>query len=1006
MSFEKLERVLLDIVPVNNEQKQILQRRLNKLKRDPIGFIETSYAKRKDQARKYLPIKHDGKYQYTVVSAVYNVEKYLDEYFESLVNQCLNFKKHIHLILVDDGSTDHSADIIKKWQKKYPNNIQYYYKENGGQASARNLGLQYVQTGWVTFIDPDDFVDSDYFKIVDERLTQTADLVLLSCPFVFYFEDLKVYKNTHPLKYRFLDKDHILTLDNMGKNIQLSVNSAFFKKSMIDFGKVSFHEEVKPNFEDAKFVGEYLSSLSQNSKVAFVAGNRYFYRKRSDGSSTLDGAWKKPTLYSDVLSKGCLEMLEGAKQNLGFVPVYLQRTVLYHLSWYFKYLINNNSALDILTDQQKQNFLDLLDQIFYFIDEKTIMEFELAGTWFFQKVAWLGYFKYQELPFQIVYIENIDREKKQILVYYFSCQKSDAIFTLGDQYLLPAIQKTVRYDFVDTDFVYEHRYWVSYGNNPKAMFDVFIGNQRARISLKGKQHKSGLPVGVLLRDFEIKNYESNPDVWVLMDRDTQADDNAEHLYRYIASHYPEKEIYFALNRTSHDWSRLEAEGFRMLDFGSVQFEEVLKRSGKLISSHLDRYINDYFGDNFEFSKKFVFLQHGIIMNDLSSWVNSKKNLQLFIASTAAEYQAICGQNTKYKITKKEMVLTGLPRHDALLKQNRDEKIVLIMPTWRKSILGDVGSGNERMINPDFINTQYAKSWQMFLQSDQLKTLAKEYGYAVIFAPHANIEPYLDVLDIPKYIQLWSAKDGSIQELFQKSSMMITDYSSVHFEMGALGKPVLYYQFDKDEFFRDGHVFQQGYFSYEKHGFGAVVDNQEELFAELEILIKNSCMAQEPYATRLRDTFPFRDGQNCERVYKAIVALDEPDDGSIDAEILAEAVASARKHKVWPLIEVSLLKQVELNLVDKSDLIDIQREICQAMYMQGKYRELLNYLPTTQLNTTQQQYWQVKLDFWLGDYQALQDYFVQNKVISTEDGVLNLLACAYLHDQKGFDVKKQ
>ena len=114
MSFEKLERVLLDIVPVNNEQKQILQRRLNKLKRDPIGFIETSYAKRKNQARKYLPIKHNGKYQYTVVSAVYNVEKYLDEYFESLVNQSLNFKKHIHLILVDDGSTDHSADIIKK----------------------------------------------------------------------------------------------------------------------------------------------------------------------------------------------------------------------------------------------------------------------------------------------------------------------------------------------------------------------------------------------------------------------------------------------------------------------------------------------------------------------------------------------------------------------------------------------------------------------------------------------------------------------------------------------------------------------------------------------------------------------------------------------------------------------------------------------------------------------------------------------------------------------------
>ena len=132
MIFEKIEQKAIELLPIKKDKKQVLQRRLNKLKRDPIGFIEGSYAKRKDQARKYLPIKHDGKYQYTVVSAVYNVEKYLDEYFESLVNQSLNFKKYIHLILVDDGSTDHSADIIKKWQKKYPNTITYIYKENGG----------------------------------------------------------------------------------------------------------------------------------------------------------------------------------------------------------------------------------------------------------------------------------------------------------------------------------------------------------------------------------------------------------------------------------------------------------------------------------------------------------------------------------------------------------------------------------------------------------------------------------------------------------------------------------------------------------------------------------------------------------------------------------------------------------------------------------------------------------------------------------------------------------
>ena len=62
---------------------------------------------------------------YAVVTAVYNVEKYLDYYFRSLTKQSLSFQKYIKLILVDDGSVDSSAAIIKKWQKKFPNNIFY-----------------------------------------------------------------------------------------------------------------------------------------------------------------------------------------------------------------------------------------------------------------------------------------------------------------------------------------------------------------------------------------------------------------------------------------------------------------------------------------------------------------------------------------------------------------------------------------------------------------------------------------------------------------------------------------------------------------------------------------------------------------------------------------------------------------------------------------------------------------------------------------------------------------
>ena len=144
-----------------------MNRKFRKLLRDPKLFFRDMYNKRSVQIKKYLPVKYNGAQQYTVVSAVYNVEKYLNDYFSSLTRQSLNFKKHIQLILVDDGSTDRSAEIIKQWQAKFPKNIHYFYKENGGQASARNLGLQHTQTEWVVFTDPDDYLHPDYFKTVD-----------------------------------------------------------------------------------------------------------------------------------------------------------------------------------------------------------------------------------------------------------------------------------------------------------------------------------------------------------------------------------------------------------------------------------------------------------------------------------------------------------------------------------------------------------------------------------------------------------------------------------------------------------------------------------------------------------------------------------------------------------------------------------------------------------------------------------------------------------------------
>lgn len=111
----------------------------------------------------------------SVIIPVYNIEKYLGQCLETVCNQTL---KEIQVIAVDDGSTDGSAAICRKMLEKYPGKLEYYYKENGGSASARNLGLEHARGEYIGFIDSDDWVEPDMFeKMYNTALQQNVDMV-------------------------------------------------------------------------------------------------------------------------------------------------------------------------------------------------------------------------------------------------------------------------------------------------------------------------------------------------------------------------------------------------------------------------------------------------------------------------------------------------------------------------------------------------------------------------------------------------------------------------------------------------------------------------------------------------------------------------------------------------------------------------------------------------------------------------------------------------------------
>ncbi|EAH7779526.1 glycosyltransferase [Campylobacter coli] len=839
------------------------QRKLQKLKTNPKLFFKDAIEKKllhlNSTYNKYLPKKHKGFTQYAIISAVYNVEKYLDDYFKSIINQRLDFKKNIFMILVDDGSTDNSAQIIKKYQKKYPKNIVYLYKENGGQASARNLGLKYMQENdyqipWVTFTDPDDFLDRNYFYEVDKFLAthKANDICMIGCNVIFYYEKQKLYKDNHALNFKFKNGIQVKENYNLDSFIQLSAASCFMNIGYLD--KLLFDEKLKPNFEDAKFINEYLLD-NINLKSAFLPTVKYFYRKREDGNSTLDNSNKYSDLYLLVSRRGCLKLLQENK----FYDIFIQNVCLYHFFWQIKFLINSPEKLYFMDKDEKQRYLELLDENFSYIDNDTIMKFNLASCWFFHKVGILNCFKNEKPPFQIAYIEDYNPYKEQILLTYYTGDDEDIESILVDEEeVYVDYKKIVKYDFLDRVFCYQKRLWVHIPKNAKDKLEIWINDKQSMVC---KYDKYFLDVKNIRKEFQKRLPKNN--IWLLMDRDYEADDNAEHLYRYIMQNHPEQEIVFALRKESSDWERLKKEGFNLVEFGSFEFERIIKKASKVISSHSDEYLIRYITPR----QQFIFLQHGVIKDDLSKRLNSKK-IDLFITSTKAEYDSIANDYNHYKFGKKEVVLTGLARHDALLKNNQcNARQIIIMPTWRANIVGVALGSSKRGLQSDFTQSEYFQKWNLLLNSNILQKLCEKYDYTIVFNPHPNIIPYLKDFNIPSYVKIANHNE-SLQELFCNSSLMITDYSSVAFEMAYLNKPVIYYQFDHEEFF-NSHTYQKGYFDYKKDGFGPVVEDEESLLKELENLLQNDCNPFGIYKDNIDSTFAFKDGKCCERIYKVI-----------------------------------------------------------------------------------------------------------------------------------------
>ena len=374
---------------------------------------------------------------------------------------------------------------------------------------------------------------------------------------------------------------------------------------------------------------------------------------------------------------------------------------------------------------------------------------------------------------------------------------------------------------------------------------------------------------------------SKKQIWIISDRLNVAGDNGEAFFKYVVKQKNKKfKPYFLISKDSPDYKRLNKIG-KVLSYGSIKHKILFLSSPYIISSHADDLVINPFGKQWPYyanyyDYKFIFLQHGIIQHDMSNWLNKKnKNIHIFVTSTTKEYESIINGN--YLYSKKETKLVGLPRYDFLnSKSNTNlEKIILVAPTWRKKLVHELNSKSreiklgERPYNKKFVKSDYYKHYKSLLNNDKLLLMLKKHGIKLHFVLHPAIIQQRKDFKVSGNIII--KENVNYKDEFEKATLLITDYSSVAFDFAYLKKPIIYFQFDKQNFF-EKQIYTKGYFSYEKDGFGDIFTTVEEVIKKIEFYFKNGFKMEDKYINRVNKTFKYTDKNNCKRLYEEIISF--------------------------------------------------------------------------------------------------------------------------------------
>ena len=351
---------------------------------------------------------------------------------------------------------------------------------------------------------------------------------------------------------------------------------------------------------------------------------------------------------------------------------------------------------------------------------------------------------------------------------------------------------------------------------------------------------------------------------------TSAQENGASFFKYCMENDIEKKmgrgIYYVIDKKSKDYSNVELYRDHVIQFMSIKHMVYILAARLIISS--DSKLHSYAWRAYESiirprileKKKLVFLQHGVI--GIKRVPMFKKGMaegcSLFITSNEMEKQFVM-DNLGYSTD--EVVVTGLARWDDLTDRSdaSGQKHILMMPTWRNWL-------NEPTDNV-FLESEYFKRYMELINSDELSELLEKYDLYYDFFIHPKLRDQLSKFSASnERIRLIPFGSEPLNKLMMECKLLITDYSSVCWDVYYQGKPVIFYQFDLDKY----NEAIGAYMDLENDLFGDKAITKDELIALLKEAVCRDFILKPKYAELRKDMYKYIDHNNCERICEEII----------------------------------------------------------------------------------------------------------------------------------------